>query len=133
MKYLDIGEVAKQSGLQASALRYYEKLGLISSIGRKGLRRQYKHDVLEKLTLISLGRSAGLSLEEIASMFSPQGELAVDRDMLTHKANEIDQTIKKLELVRDSMRHVATCPAENHLDCPSFQKLLTAVKHHSDF
>jgi len=130
MKYLDIGKVAKQSGLQASALRYYEKLGLISSIGRKGLRRQYKHDVLDKLTLITLGRMAGLSLEEISNMFSSQGELTVDRNMLTHKADEIDQTIKKLELISDSMRHVVSCQADNHLDCPSFQKLLKSVKHH---
>lgn len=55
---MDIAEVTKLSGLPASTLRYYEQLGLITSIGRSGLRRQYAPNVLEKLNLISLGRLA---------------------------------------------------------------------------
>ncbi len=131
MKYLDIGEVVKQSGIQASALRYYEKLGLIAPTGRKGLRRQYKDNVLQKLTLITLGQTAGLSLTEISSMFSSQGELVVNRELLFDKADKIDQMINNLQIMRDSMRHIASCQAVSHLDCPSFQKLLIAVKRNT--
>ncbi|MGB3146448.1 MAG: MerR family DNA-binding transcriptional regulator, partial [Paracoccaceae bacterium] len=41
MKILDIGELSEAARLPASALRYYEELGLIQSIGRHGLRRQF--------------------------------------------------------------------------------------------
>src|SRR5689334_23980852 len=47
------------------SLRFYEELGLIRSIGRNGLRRVYAGDVIERLSLIALGRAAGFSLEEV--------------------------------------------------------------------
>ena len=62
MRDLDIGEVAQRAGIPASTLRFYEEKGLVASVGRRGLRRQYDRDVLERLALIALGRSAGFSL-----------------------------------------------------------------------
>ena len=82
MRDLDIAEVAKRSGVPASALRYYEQKGLIVSVGRRGLRRLFDAAVLERLALIALGRSAGLSLDEIARMFAPDGRPKIERQML---------------------------------------------------
>ena len=48
---MDIGEVAKRSGMRVSTLRYYEEMRLIRSSGRRGLRRQFEADVLERLAL----------------------------------------------------------------------------------
>jgi DNA-binding transcriptional MerR regulator len=121
---LDIGEVAKRAGIPASALRFYEEKGLVASVGRRGLRRQYDPDVLERLALISLGRSAGFSLDEIARMFAPNGRLQVDRPMLTGKADELDLTIRKLTAMRDGLRHAAACRAPSHMECPTFRRLL---------
>jgi len=59
MRYLDITAVAQQSGVPASALRYYEQKGLIASVGRRGLRRLFDAGVLERLALIALGQAAG--------------------------------------------------------------------------
>ena len=73
MRYLDIAAVAQQSGVPASALRYYEEKGLIASVGRRGLRRLFDAGVLERLALIALGQAAGFSLDEIAGMFTPDG------------------------------------------------------------
>lgn len=120
---LDIAKVAKLSGLPASTLRFYEEKGLITSIGRNGLRRLFDADILEKLALISLGRSAGFSLDEISRMFTPGGP-EIDRQLLSAKADELDRTIKLLKAMRDGLRHAADCPAPNHLDCPTFQRLL---------
>ena len=131
MKELDIAEVADRSGLAPSALRFYEKKGLIKSIGRKGLRRQYCASVLEKLALITLGRSAGFTLDEIVSLFNTQGKLSLDRSLLMGKANEIDNTIRQLKKVRDGLRHVADCPASDHLQCPEFQKIVQRVQSRS--
>jgi len=124
MRDLDIGEVSKRAGIPASALRFYEEKGLVASVGRRGLRRQYDPDVLERLALISLGRSAGFSLDEIARMFAPNGKLEVDRPMLVNKADELDLTIRRLSAMRDGLRHAAACRAPSHMECPTFRKLL---------
>ena len=124
MRDLDIGEVAKRAGIPASTLRFYEEKGLVASVGRRGLRRQYDREVLERLALIALGRSAGFSLDEIARMFSPHGKLQVDRPMLTRKADELDLTIRKLTAMREGLRHAAACRAPSHMECPTFRRLL---------
>ena len=124
MKVLDIGKVAQRSGLPASTLRYYEEKGLIASIGRHGLRRLFQPDVLERLALIALGRNAGFSLDEIATMFGPDGRPQIDRRQLAAKADGLDRTIRQLTALRDSLRHAARCPAPDHMACPTFQRML---------
>jgi DNA-binding transcriptional MerR regulator len=124
---LDITEVAKQAGVPASTLRFYEEKGLIKSIGRRRLRRLFEPSVLERLALIGLGRSAGFSLDEIARMFAPDGRPRIDRKMLAAKADELEATIRKLTKMRDSLRHAAACPAPSHMECPTFQRLLRAA------
>lgn len=124
---MDIAEVAKRSGVAASALRYYEERGLIRSTGRKGLRRTYAPDVLERLALVALGRAAGFSLDEIARMFAGDGKPRIDRRLLAAKADELDATIRHLSAMRDGLRHAARCRAPSHLECPTFQRLLRAA------
>lgn len=120
---LDIGEIAKRSGLPPSTLRFYEQKGLIKSVGRNGLRRVFEANVLEILALITLGRNSGFSLKEIAVMFTLHGS-KIDRDTLLRKANELDDTITQLTAMRDGLRHAAKCSAPSHLECPKFQKVL---------
>lgn len=127
MRDIDIGEVARRSGVPASTLRYYEEKGLIASIGRRGLRRLFDDEVLERLALIALGRAAGFSLGEIASMFSADGSPNIDRSMLTAKADKLDSTIRKLIALRDGLRHAAKCPAPSHMECPTFRRILRSA------
>lgn len=124
---MDIAEVARQAGVPASTLRFYEEKGLITPVGRQGLRRRYAPAVLDQLALIALGRAAGFSLDDIGAMFSPQGKPSIERSMLTAKADEIDATIRRLQAMRDGLRHAAVCPAPSHAECPSFQRLLKAA------
>ena len=125
---MDIGEVSERSGVPPSALRYYEEIGLIESIGRRGLRRQFGPDVILKLSLISLGQSAGFSLAEIAGMFYPNGEIDVPRDKLRGRVDQLDQQIEDLTTLRNLLRHVADCPEPRHLECRRFRSLLRAVQ-----
>ena len=127
MSILDINEVARRSGVPASALRFYEEKGLIASVGRRGLRRLFAETVLERLALVTLGSAAGFSLDEIARMFAPDGRPRIDRELLAAKAAELDGTIRKLSAMRDGLRHAAACPAPSHLECPTFRRLLGAA------
>lgn len=124
---MDIAEVARRSGVPASALRYYEEKGLIASTGRAGLRRTFADAVLDQLSLIALGQAAGFSLDEIRGMFAPGGKAAIDRSALAGKADEIDATIQRLAALSNGLRHAAACPAKNHAECPTFQRLLRAA------
>jgi DNA-binding transcriptional MerR regulator len=124
---MDIAEVARRSGIPASALRYYEDQGLIASVGRDGLRRRFDPRVLDQLALVRLAQSAGFTLAEIRTMFSPDGKPSIDRRMLTSKADEIDRTVRRLSAVSQGLRHAAVCPAPSHAECPTFQKLLKAA------
>ena len=126
---MDITEVAQRSGLTASTLRFYEEKGLIASIGRRGLHREFDPEVLERLALIALGRSAGFSLDEIALMFAPDGRPPINRRMLAAKAEELDKTIRKLSEMRDGLRHAAACRAPSHMECPTFRRILRAADH----
>jgi len=126
MQELDIAEVAQRSGVAASTLRFYEEKGLISSTGRRGLRRMFDPDVLERLALIALGRTAGFSLHEIARMFAPDGAPRIDRKLLAVKAEELDRTIRKLSAMRDGLLHAAACRAPSHMECPTFRRILKA-------
>jgi len=124
---IDIGEVAERSGVPPSTLRYYEEVGLIRSVRRHGLRRQFDADVLLTLSLIELGKTAGFSLTEIAGMFGKDGRPDIPRDQLHAKAEELQRQMIDLRVLRDALRHVAECPAPSHLECPTFRKLLKAA------
>ncbi|HEX2544093.1 MAG TPA: helix-turn-helix domain-containing protein [Ramlibacter sp.] len=124
---MDIAEVARRSGVPASALRFYEEKGLITSAGRQGLRRQFDARVLDQLALIALGQAAGFSLAEIRTMFSPDRQPHIDRAMLAAKADEIDAMVRRWSAVSKGLRHAAVCPAPSHGECPTFRKLLRAA------
>lgn len=120
---MDIAEVSKSSGLPASTLRFYEEKGLIRSNGRHGLRRLYAANVIERLALISLGRNAGFSLDEIGELFTPDGP-DINRALLLAKADELDKKIRELTAMRNGLRHAAACKAPSHFECPKFLRLL---------
>ncbi|MBF6057093.1 MULTISPECIES: helix-turn-helix domain-containing protein [Thiomicrorhabdus] len=121
---MDISEVAKLSGVSAATLRFYEEKGLIASFGRRGIRRQFKASVMDRLALIALGRSAGFSLNEIAGIIGSDEKPSIDRQLLLDKAEELERSIQKLTAMRDGLRHAADCTAPSHLECPKFRRLM---------
>ena len=128
MKSLDISEVVQSAGVPASTLRFYEEKGLIASIGRQGLRRQFNATVLEQLALISMGRAAGLPLDDIAAMFGADGQPSIDRKLLASRADQLERTVHRLTVMCDALRHAAACSAPSHMECPTFRRILRAAE-----
>ena len=62
---LRIGEVAQRAGIATSAIRYYEREGLIHKADRKGNARVYGADIFDRLSLIELAKSAGFTVAEM--------------------------------------------------------------------
>jgi DNA-binding transcriptional MerR regulator len=125
MRLLDIGELSAEAGLPPSALRYYEEIGLIRSAARHGLRRQFPPETLLHLRLIALAKAAGFSLAEIAGMLGRNGTTDLPRGVLHQRADQIEAQIADLTTLRDTLRHIADCPAPSHMECPKFRRLLT--------
>ncbi|WMS41471.1 helix-turn-helix domain-containing protein [Acuticoccus sp. MNP-M23] len=124
MEFLDIGTVAARTGIPPSTLRYYEELGLIGSVARRGLRRQFEPLVIVQLALINLCKMAGFSLGDTAKMFGKDGRPDLSRPQLHERADALDQQISELTTLRDALRHVADCPAPSHMECAKFRRLL---------
>jgi len=129
---IDISELARRSGVKASALRFYEAKGLIASTGRRGLKRLFAPDTAERLSLIALGRASGFTLDEIAGMLdAPNGAIAgdIDRAALRAKAAELDRRIDQLTRMRDGLTHAAGCKVPALTDCPHFLRIVKAAGH----
>ncbi|MER7728036.1 MerR family transcriptional regulator [Streptomyces sp. NPDC096323] len=124
---LDISEVAQCSGLAPSALRFYERKGLIAPAGRNGLRRTYHPDVLDRLALITCARGAGLSVAEIGRFLVAQPSDATLRARMAARARDLDEQVGRLTRLRDSLRHAAVCDHEPIVDCPEFKRAVGNV------
>ncbi|MGK8554346.1 MerR family transcriptional regulator [Nocardia gipuzkoensis] len=118
---LDIAEVADHTGLAPSALRFYEKRGLIAATGRNGLRRTYHPDILGRLALITCARGAGFTLAEIARFLRASPTDAELRTRMAEKANQLDEDIARLIRMRNSLRHASTCTHDPLVECPDFK------------
>jgi DNA-binding transcriptional MerR regulator len=122
---LDIGEVAARSGLAPSALRFYERRGLIRPADRRGGRRAYRPDVLNRLAVIDMAQEAGFTLSETAELLrtrSPNGR----RARLHAKLDELEERIRRAEQARDVLRHALACPSASMERCETFQALVAA-------
>ena len=126
---IDISELAKRSGVRASALRFYEEKGLIASTGRRGLKRLFAPSVTERLALIALGRASGFSLDEIAGMLANPDKNGpdIDRAALRAKAADLDRRIEQLTRLREGLAHAADCKVPQLMDCPHFLRLVKAA------
>jgi MerR family transcriptional regulator, redox-sensitive transcriptional activator SoxR len=70
---MTIGEVAKQSGLRASAIRYYERVGLLPQPARSSGQRRYDPRILRRLAVLARAKSCGFTLDEVRQLFDEPG------------------------------------------------------------
>jgi MerR family redox-sensitive transcriptional activator SoxR len=114
---LSIGEVGNRAGLRPSAIRYYERLGILPRATRSGGKRRYDQSVFEWLSLIALAREAGFTMAEIKRLvkgFTPGTPPAAKwRELATRKLEQIDTMVQRAERMR-AVLHVA-------LDCGCFR------------
>ena len=98
---MNIGELAKQSGLAASRIRFYEAQGLISQVGRQanGYRR-YAPEALQTLQLIQSAQQAGFTLQELKALMPAPG--AHKRDELIEA---LERKVAQIEVMQTQLAH----------------------------
>jgi DNA-binding transcriptional MerR regulator len=120
---LDIGDVAARSGMAPSALRYYESEGIIASVDRKGLRRQFPPGVLTTLAVVAMCRQAGFTLEEIKLVLATRGRPSW-KTFAERKRDQLRARADHLGTVADQLDHALRCPSPNVFDCEHFRAAL---------
>jgi DNA-binding transcriptional MerR regulator len=120
-----IGDLARRTGVATSALRYYERVGLLPPAERAGQRRHYPPSVAERVALIRLYQDAGFTLEEIGRMLAArsQGRRGWG-DLAERKIAELDARIADAQQAKTLIKHALECPHGDLLDCPSFRSAL---------
>ena len=111
---LTIGEVAERSGVAASALRFYERRGLIASTRTDGNQRRYERSVLRRLAFIQAGRAAGISLERIgaalAGLPATRTPSRKDWERLSNRwRDDLDARIETLQALRNRLTTCIGC------------------------
>jgi MerR family transcriptional regulator, redox-sensitive transcriptional activator SoxR len=132
---LSIGEVARDSGKAASAVRYYEEIGLLPEATRVSGRRRYQRDVVRTLAVIETAQRAGLTLDEIRLLLevSPHDRAATDRlrEVAERKLPEVAALIERAELVRGWLEDAARCVCPTLDDCPLFEPARLPERSHA--
>src|SRR5262245_18552676 len=101
-----IGELARRTGLATSALRYYERVGLLSPAGRTGGRRYYSVASIERVALIQLCQDAGFTLREILTLLATCGRRGGPWTRLVEaKLRELDTRIAQAKHARALVQH----------------------------
>ena len=111
---LSIGEVAERSGVAPSALRFYERNGLIASSRTDGNQRRYERAVLRRIAFIQAGRAAGISLERISAALGTlparRSPTRKDWERLSNRWREdLDARIATLEALRERLTTCIGC------------------------
>jgi len=123
---LAIGEVVRRTGKAASAIRYYEEIGLIAPPTRVSGRRQHGTDVVRDLAIIDTAQRAGLSLEEIRLLLeaSPGDRRSTERlrEVAERKLPEVVEAIARAEVVLGWLEDAARCDCPTLDDCPLFDE-----------
>jgi MerR family redox-sensitive transcriptional activator SoxR len=113
-EHFTIGEIAERSGFTASAVRFYERQGLIQADRTEGNQRRYRRDVLRRLALIRIAQKVGLTLDEIvvalAGLPLEKAPNADDWRRLTRGWRErIEERITVLEALRGGLTTCIGC------------------------
>jgi MerR family transcriptional regulator, redox-sensitive transcriptional activator SoxR len=114
VELLTIGEVAERSGYATSAIRYYEREGLVEARRSAGGQRRYRRDVLRRLAFIRAARTVGLSLEEVREALAtlPGGRTPTRADwtLLSRSwRRRLDEQIDALVALRDGLDSCIGC------------------------
>lgn len=116
---MKIGELASRTGLNASAIRYYESLGLLAAPHRTGGQRRYPDEAIHRLLLIRFASNMGFTLGEIKIFLGGLRDNAPVgphwRKLASRKLEEADRTIERSLRLKSLFQHLLRC------DCPSLQ------------
>src|SRR5271170_2358080 len=113
MAQWSISEIGRQVGLRASAIRYYEQIGILEPARRVSGQRRYDETVLYRLAVVRRAQEAGFSLDEIRQLFfgfSPSTPVSQRwKKIAERKMLELDARLKQIQSMKSLLRKLQTC------------------------
>jgi MerR family transcriptional regulator, redox-sensitive transcriptional activator SoxR len=129
---LSIGQVAERAGLNASAIRYYERAGLLPEPERTGGQRRYTDETLRRLEVIDISKRAGFTLDEVRLLLatSDAGEPLHPRlrALAERKLPEVDALIARAEAMRAWLAKARECHCSSLELCALFERDARAAR-----
>ncbi|WP_054811907.1 MerR family transcriptional regulator [Nocardia arizonensis] len=113
-----IGRLAELTGVPASAIRFWERHGLLRPPQRHSGQRRYPPEAVERIILLRKCQRAGLTLADLAEL---QRDRSHRTAMITAKLAEVEQRLIDLEHARQFLGHAVLCSRPDILDCPKFR------------
>ena len=132
---MNIGQAAKQTGLSAKMIRYYESIDLLPAAGRSDSGyRQYSQQDLHRLAFIKRSRDLGFSLAEVSQLLAlwqdRQRASADVKALATAHIAELEQKINELSSLRDTLKELMdSCQGNVRPDCPILKDLESGCCH----
>ena len=118
---MKIGELAARAGLSTSAIRYYEKIGLLAAPMRVGRQRRYSDESLHRALLIRFARDMGFSLSEIKVFLNGLREKGAVgpgwRRLAYRKIAEVEETINRSRRLKVLLQHLLRCQCSSAQMC----------------
>jgi DNA-binding transcriptional MerR regulator len=122
---LTIGDVARQTGVATSALRYYEELGLLEPASRESGQRRYASSAVDHVGVILFFRDVGFSLGEISELIASRRESpGAWRGLARRKLEELEVRISKEQVAHVALEHALHCRHDDLLTCPNFRDVV---------
>lgn len=125
---LFIGELAEQTGVAATALRYYDELGLVRPATRTSGQRRYTMSSVAEVVAIRFLREAGFSLAEIGDVLAPTKRRS-RQEIIERKLTELAQQQHRIDTARTLLEHGRRCPAAEPMRCSRFQAIINGQLH----
>ena len=121
MSEMRIGEVAERAGIRPSAVRYYERVGLLPEPRRVGGQRRYEPDVLTLLAGIGVAQKAGFTVAEIKRLFYgfPEDARPAERwaRLASRKLAELDDLMRRTRRMKSLLRQGLRCRCRGLDEC----------------
>ena len=122
---LTIGQVAAQAGVNASAIRYYERVGLLPQPRRESGQRRYSDETVRQLGVIEVAKRAGFTLDDARALLAtgPDGGAAHEqiRDLASRKLPEVRALIAKAEAMERWLVTATSCGCDTLDVCGLFE------------
>ncbi|KAF0846982.1 MerR family transcriptional regulator [Nocardia caishijiensis] len=122
-----IGEVATRFGLATHVLRHWEDQGLLTPTRDSAGRRIYRDTDIDTIAMVVLGKKAGLSLEDLAALFTRGPDRDTRRHILRTHRDRLTEQLARTRTALDAVTHVLDCDAEDFRTCPHFRAHLATV------
>jgi DNA-binding transcriptional MerR regulator len=110
---LTIGEVAREAGIRTSAIRYYERVGVLPEPGRLAGRRRYTADTVRRLQVVDVAKRAGFSLEEVRELLEHDRASDALRVLAARKLPDVQALIERAAAMQAWLATASGC------DCPT--------------